>query len=71
MSRYDALNLSPLTSTDPNGNGTVPPGGLVNGHIDHIDWPSFGIHHVIIDCSMMAFIDSVGAKCLKTVSGDQ
>jgi len=30
-------------------------------------WPKPGIHHIIIDCSMMSYVDSVGVNMLVTV----
>lgn len=31
-------------------------------------WPSPVAHHIIIDCSMMSYVDSVGVNMLKSVS---
>ncbi|XP_067927972.1 prestin-like isoform X2 [Watersipora subatra] len=30
-------------------------------------WPKPGIHHIIIDCSMMSYVDSVGVNMLRSV----
>ena len=31
-------------------------------------WPKPDIHHIIIDCSMMSYVDSVGVNMLRSVS---
>ena len=31
-------------------------------------WPKPGIHHIIVDCSMMSYVDSVGVNMLRSVS---
>jgi len=33
-------------------------------------WPKSEIQHIIVDCSMMSYVDSVGVNMLKSVSWD-
>lgn len=30
-------------------------------------WPKPGVYHIIIDCSMMSYVDSVGVNMLRSV----